>query len=150
AAGGPVTVTDPQMVRFFMTIPEAVQLVLQASTLGKNGEVFVLDMGDPIKIVDLARDMIELSGLKLGEDIDIEFTGLRPGERLYETLFADNEHPACTEHKKIFVNHNSASHPPERFAQQVETLIQAALAGDETATRDLLRQLACGDTISAG
>ena len=105
----------------------------------------MLDIGDPIKIVDLARDMIELSGLKVGEDIDIEFTGLRPGERLYETLFADNEHPACTEHKKIFVSHNGASHPPERFAQQVETLIQVALAGDETATRDLLRQLACGE-----
>ncbi|MFH1635474.1 MAG: polysaccharide biosynthesis protein [Chloroflexota bacterium] len=99
-------------------------------------------MGDSIKIVDLARDMIELSGLRVGHDIDIEFAGLRPGERLYENLFADNEHPKCTEHEKIFVNHNGGKAAPERFAQQVETLIQVALAGDETATRDLLRQLA--------
>ncbi len=102
-----------------------------------------VDMGNPIKIADLARDMIELSGLKVGEDIEIEYTGLRPGERLYETLFADNEHPECTEHEKIFVNHNGGKAVPERFAQQVETLIQVALAGDETGTRDLLRQFAC-------
>ncbi len=98
-------------------------------------------MGEPIKIADLTRDMIELSGLKPGEDIDIEFTGLRSGERLYETLFADNEYPKCTEHEKIFVNRNGGKAAPERFAQQVETLIQLALAGDEEATRDLLRQL---------
>ena len=102
-------------------------------------------MGDPIKIVDLVRDMIELSGLKLGEDIDIDFTGLRPGERLYETLFADNEHPECLEHEKIFVNHNGGQAAPEHFTQQGETLIQAALAGDETAARVLLHQLACGE-----
>ena len=88
-------------------------------------------MGAPIKIADLARDMIELSGLKPGEDIEIEYTGLRPGERLHETLFTDLENPRCTEHEKIFVSRNSVSPTPEQFSQQLEKLIQTALSGDE-------------------
>ncbi len=101
AVGGPVTVTHPEMTRFFMTIPEAVQLVLQAAVLGRGGEVFMLDMGEPIRIVDLARDLIELSGLEVGRDIDIQFTGVRPGEKLHEELFLPHERYERTAHDKV-------------------------------------------------
>lgn len=101
AAGGPVMVTHPEMLRYFMTIPEASQLVLQASTMGKGGEIFVLDMGDPVRIVDLARNLILLSGLRPGEDIRIEFSGIRPGEKLYEELQTFEESMVPTGHKKI-------------------------------------------------
>jgi len=101
--GGPVTVTHPEVTRYFMTIPEAVQLVIQAGALGQGGEVFVLDMGEPVKIMDLAKDLIELSGLKVGQDIEIKITGLRPGEKLYEELLNDNENNLATEHERIFI-----------------------------------------------
>jgi FlaA1/EpsC-like NDP-sugar epimerase len=101
ASGGPVTVTHPEMLRYFMTIPEASQLVLQASTMGKGGEIFVLDMGDPVKILDLARNLILLSGLRPGEDIRIEFSGIRPGEKLYEELQTFEESMISTGHKKV-------------------------------------------------
>jgi FlaA1/EpsC-like NDP-sugar epimerase len=101
--GGPVTVTDPAMQRFFMTIPEASQLVIQAAAIGQANEIFVLDMGEPVQIVDLAADMIRLSGLRLGEDIEIEFTGIRPGEKLFEELYSHGEQHLQTQHPKIMV-----------------------------------------------
>ena len=103
AAGGPVLVTDPNVARYFMTIPEAVQLVLQSAALGKSGEVFVLDMGEPIKIADLARDVIRLSGFREGIDIEIKYTGLLHGEKMYEELFYEWEIPERSQHEKIFV-----------------------------------------------
>ena len=100
--GGPVTVTDPEMLRYFMTIPEAVQLVLQSGAVGEGGDVLILDMGEPVRIVDLAKDMIRLSGQRYPDDIDIVFTGLRPGEKLYEELFYETEQNAVRIHEKIF------------------------------------------------
>jgi len=108
AAGGPVTVTHPEMRRYFMTIPEASQLVIQAGAMGKGGEIFVLDMGEPAKIVDLASDMIRLSGLQLGQDIEIEFVGIRPGEKLFEELHVEGEMHLPTSHSKIFVTQSTA------------------------------------------
>lgn len=99
--GGPVTVTHPEIIRYFMTIPEACRLVLEAGTMGNGGEIFVFDMGQPVKIADLARRMIELSGMKVGKDIDIEYTGLRPGEKLYEELLSHKENTKETLHEKI-------------------------------------------------
>ena len=103
ANGGPVTVTHPEMTRYFMTIPEACQLVMQAGVIGKGGDIMFLDMGAPVKIVDLARDVIRLSGLAPGEDIEIVFTGLRPGEKLFEELSTEGENVAQTAHPKIFL-----------------------------------------------
>ncbi|MFD0930373.1 polysaccharide biosynthesis protein [Methylophilus glucosoxydans] len=100
AHGGPITITHPEITRYFMSIPEAAQLVLQAATMGNGGEVFVMDMGTPVKIIDLARDMIKLSGLQ-EQEIRIEFTGLRPGEKLYEELLADDENTLPTSHEKL-------------------------------------------------
>ena len=101
--GGPVTITDERITRFFMTIPEACQLVLEAATMGKGGEIFVFEMGKSVKIVDLAKKMIQLSGLEVGKDIELVFTGMRPGEKLYEELLANEENTIPTHHQKILI-----------------------------------------------
>ena len=103
AAGGPITVTDPRIIRYFMTIPEACRLVLEAATMGKEDEIFVFDMGEPVKIADLAKNMITLAGLELDKDIKIQYVGLRPGEKLYEELLSNEENTVPTVHKKIFL-----------------------------------------------
>lgn len=116
AAGGPVTVTHPEMRRYFMTIPEAVQLVLQASQMGHGGEVFVLDMGQQVRIADLARNLILLSGLRPGEDVQIQYTGVRPGEKLYEELKSDDEHTVATPHEKIRIFAGDSAQIPDLVA----------------------------------
>lgn len=129
AAGGPLTVTHPDMKRYFMTIPEAVQLILQAGSMARGGEVFVLDMGEPVKIVDLAHDLIELSGLIPNEDIEIEYTGIRPGEKLFEELLTAEEGTNATKHEKIFVA-NIKSVDEIQFRQEI-TALQQAIHDDE-------------------
>lgn len=141
AAGGPVTVTHPEMRRYFMTIPEAVQLVLQASVLGRTGEIFMLDMGEPVKVVDLARDMIRLSGLELGRDIDICFTGIRPGEKLFEELFAPGEEYQPTAHSKIFIAAGASNNIPSALRIKVATLERAARANNDAAVRRMLCEI---------
>jgi FlaA1/EpsC-like NDP-sugar epimerase len=131
AAGGPVTVTHPEMTRYFMTIPEAAQLVLQAAATGVGGQIYLLDMGEPVKIVDLARQMITLSGFRAGEDIDIVFTGVRPGEKLFEELRTAGEGVEPTVHPKIVV---WKSHPRdfETIKATVEELGSLRNCGDRS------------------
>jgi FlaA1/EpsC-like NDP-sugar epimerase len=136
--GGPVTVTHPEIKRFFMTIPEAVQLVLQASLLGQGGEVFVLDMGEQVKVVDLARNMIVLSGLVPNQDIQIEYSGLRPGEKLYEELFEETEQVEPTAHAKIRRAINAAAVQSDRLDCAIANLEAAVSHGDDD---ELIRRL---------
>lgn len=140
AEGGPVTVTHPEITRYFMTIPEAVSLILQAAAMGSGGEVFVLDMGKPIRIVDLAEEMIRLSGHEPGRDIDIRFIGLRPGEKLHEDLFFPHESPVGTGHPKIL----QAQVRPvgsDWLIPRLERLEQACAKHDEAEVQAVLRQL---------
>ncbi len=135
AHGGPVTVTHPEMVRFFMTIPEAAQLVLQAGSMGQGGEIFVLDMGEPVKIVDLARDLITLSGFRPGEEIEIQYVGMRPGEKLYEELLIKGEDVLPTPHPKIGVWKRRT----EEWGP-LEAAIDSLVGDAETLSRDNARQ----------
>ncbi|MEY4289905.1 MAG: hypothetical protein RLZZ30_1993 [Bacteroidota bacterium] len=117
--GGPITITDERITRFFMTIPEACQLVLEAATMGKGGEIFVFEMGKSVKIVDLAKKMIQLSGLELGKDIELSFTGLRPGEKLYEELLANEENTMPTHHQKILIAKTRVENDEQLAAIQI-------------------------------
>ncbi|MCH7814244.1 MAG: polysaccharide biosynthesis protein, partial [Planctomycetes bacterium] len=130
AAGGPVTVTHPEMTRYFMTIPEAAQLVLQAGSMGCGGEIYMLDMGEPVRIVDLAQDMITLSGLRPGLDIEITYTGVRPGEKLYEELSIEGEDVSPTQHPKIGIWKNRPE-DWEQLCTKLTHLISLADADDE-------------------
>jgi FlaA1/EpsC-like NDP-sugar epimerase len=139
AAGGPVTVTHPDVTRYFMTIPEASGLVLQAATQGMGAEIFVLDMGKPIKIVDLARQLIELSGLRPEEDIEIEFSGLRPGEKLFEELSHKGENIAPTNHPKI-LRFISSPQPLDTVRSLMEEINQELYTGDPARLKLLLKK----------
>jgi FlaA1/EpsC-like NDP-sugar epimerase/EAL domain-containing protein (putative c-di-GMP-specific phosphodiesterase class I) len=144
AAGGPVTVTHPNMCRYFMTIPEAVQLVLQSTVMAHKGQILMLNMGQPVKIVDLAADLIRLSGYEVGKDIDIVFTGARPGEKLFEELLIPGERYESTQHEKLLVVKNASEQLPERLTETVEMLCAVAAYNNDTLTLFLLEQLVAG------
>lgn len=136
--GGPITVTHPDIIRYFMTIPEAVELVLQAGAMARGGEVFVLDMGEPVKIVDLAKGLIRLSGLELGKDIDIKYTGLRPGEKMFEELLLSEEGLLKTANKKIFIGRP----PVESFERLQHHLDQLkCVLSDDKLVRERMKEI---------
>jgi FlaA1/EpsC-like NDP-sugar epimerase len=137
ARGGPVTVTHPDMRRYFMTIPEAAQLVIQAGAMGRGGEIFVLDMGEPVSILSLAEEMIRLSGFVPHKDVEIEFTGPRAGEKLFEELGLDGEQLAATRHPKILIGRLSP-YPPERVADALQTARRLVVEGSGLQVRELL------------
>lgn len=146
AAGGPVTVTDERMIRYFMTIPEAVQLIIQAGALAKGGEIFVLDMGEPVKIIDLAKTLIKLSGFEPGVDIPIKITGMRPGEKLYEELLTAEEGTTATANERIFV-----AKPTELDTALIEETLKAFVQGhlprDEAEVVEFIQRFLPGFTL---
>ena len=148
--GGPVTVTDPEVIRYFMTIPEAAELVIQAGAMGDGGDVFVLDMGEPVKIYELAKRLINLSGMEVKDDkkpdgdIEIIFTGLRPGEKLYEELLI-GDNVSSTEHPQI-MRAQEDSLSSEELEQYLRELDEAEKTGDVSALREILKQAVSGFT----
>jgi FlaA1/EpsC-like NDP-sugar epimerase len=140
AQGGPVTVTHPDITRYFMSIPEAAQLILQAGAMGEGGEIFVLDMGKPVRIMDVARDLIRLNGLVPGEDITIEFIGLRPGEKLYEELITDGEGIVPTGHPKVMVL-KGVLPDGEVLKDRIATLLCVTDSGNDTELRNRLQKI---------
>ncbi|HSJ59405.1 MAG TPA: nucleoside-diphosphate sugar epimerase/dehydratase, partial [Anaerolineae bacterium] len=141
AMRGPVTVTHPAMERYFMTIPEAVQLIIEAAAVGQGGEILVLDMGEPVAIVELAAELIRLSGLEPGRDVDIVFTGLRPGEKLQEQLFGNDEEPSATRHPKILVAQSNNGLDHGRLLSHVGELEQIVSYGDVEHIRTKMREI---------
>lgn len=146
-SGGPITVTHPEMTRFFMSIPEAAQLVMQAGAIGRGGEIFVLDMGEPVKITDLAKDMIRLMGLKVGEDIDIVYTGLRPGEKIHEELVSHSEEIERTPHEKIMLVKTS-SVQWQSFREKIDELLDDKDVLDLVKTRNMLASMITGNGMN--
>jgi FlaA1/EpsC-like NDP-sugar epimerase len=140
SSGGPITITHPDMERFFMVIPEAVQLILQAAAIGSGGEIFLLKMGDPVKIIDLANKMIELSGYKPGRDIDIKFTGIRPGEKMTEELVDEEETIIATNHEKINLLRPTIS-PNAGFGEKIESLCKDACLSDQADLSKTMKEL---------
>lgn len=138
--GGPITVTHPEMTRFFMTIPEAVQLVIQAGAMSRGGEIFVLDMGEPVRIMDLAQDLLRLYGYEVGKDIDIAITGIRPGEKLYEELFTAREQMAATQNERIFIS-NFDKEVSNGIIERVEDFFQTNEHVTDTDTIALLQEV---------
>ncbi|MBW3577880.1 MAG: polysaccharide biosynthesis protein [Actinobacteria bacterium] len=149
-AGGPVTVTHPEMVRYFMTIPEAAQLVLQASSMGQGGEIFTLDMGEPVRIADLASDMIRLSGFRPMEDIEIVYTGVRPGEKLFEELTLDEEHAQVTRHPKIFIGRANGVEPLQDLERKFKRLEAVCDRFDGAVIREVLCEIVTEYRPAAG
>jgi FlaA1/EpsC-like NDP-sugar epimerase len=139
-AGGPVTVTHPDMVRFFMTIPESCQLILQAGAMGEGGETFILDMGRPVKIADMAYDLIRLSGFEPGVDITVEFTGIRPGEKLYEELITEGEGIVPTGHEKILVLRGKTC-DQERLNRVIDEMAKLAYVQDGPGIKEKLKEI---------
>ncbi|MCF8002419.1 MAG: polysaccharide biosynthesis protein [Halanaerobiales bacterium] len=135
--GGPITVTHPKVRRYFMTIPEAAQLVIQSGAIGNGGEVFILDMGEPIKIIELARDLIKLSGYQEGVDINIEITGLRPGEKMYEEILLDTEDDISTKHEKIYISNLNCLEENE-FIENINNL---EVLADQTDKKNIIKVL---------
>lgn len=138
--GGPVTITDPRIIRYFMTIPEAAQLVLQAGAMAKRSEIFVLDMGQPVKILDLAENLIRLSGYTPYKDIKIEVTGLRPGEKLYEELLMKTEELVSTTNHKIFIERQKEI-SQEELTNKLIILQKALVSKEDAAIKDAMKQV---------
>ena len=142
--GGPVTITDPNIKRYFMSIPEAAQLILQAGAIGKGGEIFVLDMGDPVLIKDIATELIKLSGYTPEVDIPIDYIGLRPGEKMFEELITKDENIKDSPHKKIMVLTNEISHGWNRILAESEKIVESANSYDAIRIKDALENMVPG------